>query len=178
MPLTFSSKIDVNDLLKYNFYQNYRSVGGLLFVVFAAIMFAAGISEMLSGRPFATICGYFIIGIGLLAWTPFKLKLIAPRIYALSPVLQEPLTYTLDEDGITLHTDVVLSEPTVTTGDPQTEKVSWDMIYKVVTTKSSLLIYTNRKNAWIIPLRNITKEYPKIKEICEAKLDRHRCKIK
>ncbi len=177
MPLTFSSKIEVKDLLRYNFYQNYRSAGGLLFVVFAAIMIAAGISEVMSQRPVMSV-GYFLFGFFLLAWTPFKLNLVAPRIYELSPVLQNPLEYTLDEDGITLHTDVELSEPTVTTDDPQTEKVSWNDIYKVVSTKNNLLIYTNRKNAWIIPLRNIVDEYPKIKEICAAKLDVHRCRLK
>ncbi len=177
MPLTFSSKIEVKDLLRYNFYQNYRSAGGLMFIVFAFVMFAAGMSELHSGQAVMSV-GYFIFGAFLLLWTPFKLHLIAPRIYALSPVLQNPLEYTLDENGSTLHTDVELNEPTVTTEDPQTEKVSWSDIYKVVETKNNLLIYTNRKNAWIIPLRNIEKEYPKIKEICRMKLDAHRCKLK
>ena len=178
MPLKFSSKIEVKDLLRYNFYQNYRSAGGLLFVVCGLIMIAAGISEVRSGRPIVLASGYFIFGIFLLAWTPFKLNVVAPRIYALSPVLQNPLEYTLDEEGITLHTNVELKEPTVTTNDPQTEKVGWADIYKVVSTKNNLLIYTNRKNAWIVPLRNIEKEYPQIKEICKAKLEPHRCRLK
>ncbi len=178
MPLTFSSKIEVKDLLRYNFYQNYRSPGGLMFIVFAFIMIAAGMSELHDGHGLLLSSGYFAFGIFLLAWTPFKLYLIAPRIYALSPVLQNPLEYTLDEDGITLHTDVELQEPTVTTKDPQTEKVGWGDIYKVVETSHNLLIYTNRKNAWIIPLRNIENEYPAIKDICRSKLDAHRCKFK
>ncbi len=177
MPFTFTTRIDVKDLLRYNYYQNYRSVGGILFIVFAFIALMAGIAEVRSGRPTSSI-GYFIIAVGLVAWTPFKLQLVAPRIYALSPVLQNPLQYTLDKDGITLHTDLELTEPTSTTDDPQTEKVSWDQIYKVVTTANNLLIYTNRKAAWIIPLRTITEEYPQIKEIMTSQLDRHRCRMK
>lgn len=177
MPFTFTTKIEVKDLMRYNYYQNYRSVGGLLFIVFAAVAVLAGISEVQSGRGASSI-GYYLIAAGLVAWTPFKLQLVGPRIYALSPVLQNPLTYTLDKDGITLHTDLKLDEPTATTGDPQTEKVAWEQIYKVVTTKSNLLIYTNRKAAWIVPLRTIEADYPKIKAIFEENLDAHRCRLK
>ena len=70
----------------------------------------------------------------------------------MSDALKDVLHFEMREDGIAVTTDHETEEAVL----------PWDMIYKAVTTKHNILIYSKRVNAYIIPKAQATEEMPQI----------------
>ena len=52
------------------------------------------------------------------------------------------------------------------------------MIYKMISTKSNLLIYSSRVNAYVIPLAQLGGRYGEIKALAGRKLEKYRLRLK
>ena len=79
-----------------------------------------------------------------------------------------PLTYELKEDGIWISSPAA-EEPA---------ELPWEYIYKVANWKGYLLIYSNRVNAYIIPIEAIKAEYTNITDYIKAHVEDYKLKIK
>jgi hypothetical protein len=86
----------------------------------------------------------------------------------LQDVFQHPLTYELTETGI------LISSPTT----EQPAELPWEYIYKVSSWKEYLLIYSNRVNAYIIPMSDIENEYSSIKEYITNHVEDYKLQLK
>lgn len=53
----------------------------------------------------------------------------------------------------------------------------WDQIYKMVATKSNVLVYSTRINAYIIPREQLGEQYKDLAKIANEKLPKHRVKM-
>ncbi len=53
----------------------------------------------------------------------------------------------------------------------------WENVFKAVSTKDQLLIYSNKINAYILPLTQV-KDYEAIKKLMMKKLPDHRVSLK
>jgi len=71
----------------------------------------------------------------------------------------------LDENGFT-----------VSQGE-ESAKLPWDQIYKMVATKSNVLVYSTRINAYIIPREQLGEQYKELAKIANEKLPKHRVKM-
>ena len=60
----------------------------------------------------------------------------------------------------------------------QSADLEWKMIYKMVSTKSNLLIYSSRINAYVIPRQQLGEKYCELAEIAKEKLPKYRVKLK
>ena len=76
-----------------------------------------------------------------------------------------------------LHYEVTEEFIKVTQGKEHGE-LPWDMVYKIVSTKNMVLIYSSRVNAYIIPMPQIGDQYAAFCEVAEAKLEKFRLKLK
>ena len=54
----------------------------------------------------------------------------------------------------------------------------WDQIYKMVSTKNNVLVYSNRVNAYVIPRQQLGEKYRELAELAEGKLPKYRVKLK
>ena len=81
-------------------------------------------------------------------------------------VLSGVLHYEISEEGIK-----------VTSGDESGE-LPWNLVYQVLTRKNSVLIYSNRVNAYIIPKDQLGDKYDTLIEIAQKSLESYRLKIK
>ena len=82
-----------------------------------------------------------------------------------SEVLRGTLHYLVDEKGFT-----------VSQGE-ESANLPWDQIYKMVATKSNVLVYSTRINAYIIPREQLGEQYKDLAKIANEKLPKHRVKM-
>ena len=79
---------------------------------------------------------------------------------------RQSLHYCVDGEGIS-----------VTQGDADA-KLMWDQVYKMVSTKNNVLVYSNRVNAYVIPRQQLGEKYRELAEIAKEKLPKYRVKLK
>ena len=65
----------------------------------------------------------------------------------------------------------------MTQGDADA-KLMWDQVYKMVSTKNNVLVYSNRVNAYVIPRQQLGEKYRELAEIAKEKLPKYRVKLK
>lgn len=65
----------------------------------------------------------------------------------------------------------------MTQGDADA-KLMWNQVYKMVSTKNNVLVYSNRVNAYVIPRQQLGEEYCELAEIAKEKLPKYRVKLK
>ena len=53
----------------------------------------------------------------------------------------------------------------------------WDQVYKMVATKSNVLVYSTRINAYIIPREQLGDKYTELAKIANEKLPKYRVKM-
>lgn len=167
MPISFSVRLTDQDMYRFNMYHAYTSVQGILSVVVAVFIMLVTFftRQKLDGGE---IFMYLALAVIFLFYMPVTLKIRSKRQIALSEVLQSTLHYTLTEEGITVATEI----------SDETAILPWDMVYKVVSNRRQLLIYSNRVNAYVIPRECLEGKQDAVMEIFRQKLQDFRLHLK
>lgn len=167
MPIKFQVKLSDKDMYRFNMYHAYTSTQGILSIVVAiVILLVTYVCRDRLGTQNIVI--YLAFAAIFLFYMPVSLKMRSKRQIALSDVLQGVLTYELTEEGVVVATD---------TSD-ETATLPWDMIYKVVTNKHQLLIYSNRVNAYVVPLECIADQKDAVYGVFRDKVEDYRLHLK
>lgn len=151
-------KIGAGDLYDYMLKHAYSSASGLLGSAFGAvfIVFAFSTRQWL----------FLIFGIVLLLYLPWT-YFIKSRQQALSnPAFKQPLHYVLDENGLT-----------VSQGE-ENGTIAWTDMVKAVSTSRSIILYTSRVNATILPKSQMGDKKAAVIEIISIHMPPARVKIK
>lgn len=148
--ITFEAQISDKDLYSYNIHHAYTSMQGIFSIIVALLVLVVWLMRLSSLSLMYKVL-YPMIALMFLLYLPMNLKLKSKQQMT-QAVFMHPLTYTLQADGIQV------SSPTA----DEPALLPWDYIYKIVTWKGYLLIYSNRVNAYIIPLSQIESQYQDI----------------
>ena len=148
--ITFEAQISERDLYSYNIHHAYTSMQGIFSIIVALLLFVAWFMQLSSLSLMYKVL-YPVIAFMFLLYLPMTLKLKSKQQMT-QPVFMHPLTYTLQSHGIQV------SSPTA----DEPALLPWDYVYKIVTWRGYLLIYSNRINAYIIPLPQIEGQYQDI----------------
>ena len=168
----FRVQINDKDMYAFHMYHAYTSSQGWLSILFAVLAFGATVltwGDVSLGYSVA----YIVIGILFLVYMPVILRFRAKAQIAGSEVLQNPLYYRMEEQGI-----VVSIDENEEQDEEKQAILPWQSIYKVVTTKEELFVFSNRVNAYVIPKREIADCYPEIRDVLEEHLEAHRRSLK
>ncbi|MFG6384706.1 MAG: YcxB family protein [Lachnospiraceae bacterium] len=164
MSVEFDIRITEKDMFRFNLYHAYHGFQGIVatlvgiwVLVMAAITF--GKVEVMY-----TIL-YIVFGIVFLIYVPGSLYLRSKNQIQSSEVLKQTLHYIIDDAGV--H---------VSQGE-QTADLEWKQIYKIVSTKSNLLIYSSRINAYVIPREAVKGQYETIVGLAINHLESYRLKL-
>ena len=161
----FDIKLTEKDLYSFNIYQTYHGVHGIFSILIATLVFVMAVVSGKNGElGYAAL--YVVVGILLLIYVPASLKLRVKQTMKTNKVLSGVLHYEISEEGIK-----------VTSGDESGE-LPWNLVYQVLTRKNSVLIYSNRVNAYIIPKDQLGDKYDTLIEIAKKSLESYRLKIK
>ena len=165
MKAEFNITLSCRDMYRFSMYHAYTGSQGVISILIAILCFVVSVWTYGSVTLTYTIL-YAVFGVLFLVYIPVNLYLHSKRQFLKSEVLQNPLHYVIDEDGV--HTSQ----------NGETAELPWEQIYKMISTKRSVLIYSSRVNAYIIPKEQVLGEYDMIRTLAQEKLPGYRCRMK
>lgn len=165
MPIEFDVKLEVKDMYRFSMYHTYTGFQGILSIVIG--LFAFIYAGMTAGKVSLTYTLiYILFGVVFLIYMPVSVYMNSKRQILMSDVLKNTLHYALDEDGIT------------TAQGEQTAQLPWKQIYKIVETKSNILVYSSRRNAYVIPQSAVIDKHDDMITLMQSKMEKFRIKVK
>ena len=165
MSVSFDVQLQAKDLYRFNMYQTYTGLQGFVSIILGILGFVmAGITFGEAEVPYTIM--YIVVGLLFWFYIPVSLWLRAKATMKTKKVLAGKLHYEVSEDSI--H---------VTQGEDCGE-LPWDAIYKVISNKKQILIYSSRINAYIIPREQIGDQYDSFCEVARKKLESFRLRLK
>lgn len=156
--INLSVKVEAGDLYDYMLMHSYNSPAGIVGSTFGAllIIFALATKQWI----------FIVLGMVMLLYLPWTLFLKSRTQLLNNPAFQEPLQYTLDEEGLT-----------VSQGEAQ-EKMAWEDMHKAVSTGRSIILYTSRVNATIFPKRQLGDQRVAVIEMISTHMPPSKVKIR
>ncbi len=164
MSAEFEVTITDKDMYRFNLYHAYHGFQGIAATMVGMWVFLMAAVTFGKLAVINTVL-YLVFGTVLLFYVPASLYLRSKRQIAVSNVLKQPLHYRFDDVGVHV------------SQDGQTADLEWKQIYKMVSTKSNLLVYSSRVNAYVIPRDAIREEYPTIVGLAVNHLEGYRLKL-
>jgi len=158
MELEFQTKMTANILYDYMLQHTYNSPAGIL---------GSGVGAVLVVAAFgAHNFLYFLGGLVLLLYLPCSLFIRSLKQMQSTPAFQQPLSYKISEEGIR-----------VSQGE-QSQLQKWENMYRAVSTKSSIIVYTSKINAWIFPRKDMGAMAPKVIEMISTHMPAGKVRIR
>ena len=165
MNIEFDIKLSPKDMYRFNMYQTYTGFHGWFSIIGSIIIFiVAGLTY--GGLETSYTVLYIAFGIIFLFYMPVTLWIRSKSAIAASPVLKGTLHYLVDEKGLT-----------VSQGE-ESACLPWEQIYKMVSNKYNVLVYSNRTNAYVIPHEQLGDNYAALAKLANEKLANYRVKMK
>lgn len=158
-------KITSQDMYRFHMYHMYTGFHGIVSIVVAIIAFVAAIATWGDVELTYSVL-YIVFGVVFLCYLPLTLLGRAKRQIAMSEVLQQSLHYSFDQEGV----HVAVGEETAT--------LPWQQVYKMVSTKHNVLIYSNRINAYIIPRAVLGDRYEDLRALAGKYLKKYQNRMK
>lgn len=166
MKVIFDIKVSAKDLFKFNMMQAYRGMQGFLSILLPILVFAYAFTSYGEVSIGSTLV-YIGIGILFLVYVPISLWLRVNKIVNdENNALSKSLHYEFEEDVIR-----------VSVGEESVE-FKWENIFQMKTSGDLLLVYTNRINAYILPLVQMGEGYEALSKLAHSKLEKYRIKMK
>lgn len=156
--LELNIKIEAGDLYDYMLMHSYNSPAGLVGSAFGALLIIFAIAS----RQWI----FIVLGLVMLLYLPWTLFLKSRSQALGNPSFQEPLHYTLDEEGLM-----------VSQGEAS-EKMAWGDMHKAVSTGRSIIVYTSRVNATIFPRRQLGSQQTAVIEMISTHMPPSKVKIR
>jgi len=165
MKVELNIKIDAKDLFNFNIRQAYKGMQGFLSILLPVLLFAYGVNSIGKVEIIYTFV-YFALGVVFLVYVPFSLWKRANKVVNdPNNALSKTLHYEFREDAIRV--DV----------DEQNVEFLWENIFMMKKSGKLLLVYTNRVNAYILPLEQVGEKYDELTALAKSKLEKYRIKL-
>ena len=173
LPYTFSVHVTAKDLRYFNLYSFYHRPMGFFVTLIGILMFFAAQWTYLNGGTLQDEIVMTLISLVVLLYVPLSLSLRAKGTIAANPIFSAPLHYSLEEEGLRFFTELDLGK-----GKTTESRLRWENVYKIVSTRHELLVFSNQINAFVIPLRDIAGKYDEIKKIFTEHVEDHKLELK
>ncbi len=166
MKVELDIKLTAQDLFKFNMRQAYKGMQGFLSILLPVLVFAYAISTFGQVSIGSTIV-YTGLGIMFLVYVPVSLWLrVKKLVNDPNNALSKTIHYEFMEDAIR----VSVEEENV--------EFQWENVFQMKGTKDMVLVYTNRINAYILPMEQVGEKYSQLSELAHSKLEKYRIKMK
>lgn len=156
--MAFDVKITSGILYDYMLHHTYTGPSGLVGNCLGALMV---VLFFYNGNTLALIGGLVV-----LAYTPWTLFLKSRQQMVRTASFKEPLHYELSDEGIR-----------VSQGE-ETLMLQWDGLYKAVSTRQSIIVYTSKVNACIFPKKDLDGQTAEVIRILSEHLPPAKVKIR
>lgn len=165
MKVSLDIKLTAKDLFRFNMNQAYKGMQGILSIILPILVFAYAVSTFGEVSIGSTIV-YVGLGVMFLVYVPVSLWLRTKKIINdPNNAISKTLHYDFEEDLIRVSVE------------QEQVEFKWENIYRLCTSGNLLLVYTNRINAYILPLEQVGEQYRPLSELAHKKLEQYRIKI-
>lgn len=165
MKVTLDIKLDAKDLFRFNMMQAYRGMQGVLSIILPILVFAYAVTSYGEVSIGSTLV-YVGLGIMFLVYVPVSLWMRSKKVVQdQNNALSKTLYYDFSEEGIKVSVET------------ESVEFKWENIFQMKTSGDLLLIYTNRINAYILPLEQVGEKYDALSQLAHAKLEKYRIKM-
>lgn len=161
----FDVNLTPDDMYRFNMYHTYHGFHGIFSIVMAILLTVFTVMNW--GKvnlTYSVICIFAILL--LLFFMPLNLKNHAKIQLKRYEALRNTQHFTVDERGVTISQN----------GEEAT--LEWKQVYKVVETKSNLLIYSTRVNAYVFPMRELGTHRDGVVALAKEHLKTYRLHVK
>lgn len=166
MKVVLDIKLEEKHLFEFNMKQAYKGMQGILSIMLPFLAFGYAVTTFGKVDIIYTIV-YAVLGIVFLFYVPVSLKMRVKKVINdPNNALSKTLHYEFEEDVIR----VSVEEESV--------EFQWKNIYQMKRTGDLVLVFTNRINAYILPVDQLGESYAKLSELAHAKLEKYRIKMK
>ena len=148
--MNFEVKMTSGILYNYLLRQNYYRFSGIIGITLGIALL---VCYFIFYNPWLIAAGAI-----MLLYPPWSLFTSAKKQMLLNPSFKKPLHYHFDDEGVKVSQENNVVE------------VPWELIFKVVVTKKTILIYTSPVNAWILPYQALGENADILKEMIKSKL--------
>ena len=133
----------------YHTYHSFAGIFGLVLSIIALVDLIINFNELSDqGKTILTIvAAWFLI------FEPLRMLVRSKSQMKLSKAYKKPLGYILSEAGITV------------SQDEESQTIEWNRLLKIVETKTQLLVYSNRINAFIFPKESVKEQLSDAREM-------------
>lgn len=165
MPVKFDIKLSSKDMFRFNMYQTYSGFQGWFSIILAAVIFGVAVKNYGTVETGMMVM-YIFLGVFSLIYIPLTLWLKSKSAINSSDVLKYTLHYEVDEKGFHVSQEEANAD------------LLWEQIYKMTATKSNVLVYSNRVNAYVIPREQLGDQYETLTKLAKEQLPKFRVKMK
>lgn len=162
-------KFDVKMTQKilYDFWMNhtYRSFSGWFSIIFGVAVIILAFVTMDTAESYMTVL-YIVFGLYFLLFQPITLYLRAAKQVKTNPMFMEILSYEVNDGGI------------ITTQKDQRAEIKWEQILKVTETKCSYLLYTGKRNSFVLPKESMGDKITVVEALIKKHIKPEQIKIK
>ena len=141
-------EVKMTQKVMYNFLMNhtYRSMTGISGVLFGVAALAI-LGVTYGNVPTWQSGAYLLFGVWFLLYLPVSLYTRAAKQVKLNPAFKKPITYIINEEGVT------------TMQEDKKAVIAWEDMMKVTETKLSLLAYTGKRYSFVLPKECMGGQY-------------------
>lgn len=159
------------DLYKFNIYYSYRRVSTWICNLLGLVAIGYGIWSISSGSITYCLC-YILLGCLIIFYSPISLISVSKRLVKAPSILSQKFEYIFCEGGV----KVAFVDPDKKDQNDAktTNYVKWNEIYKAVSRKDVLYIFTGPRRASILPYSELAGKDNQIKELLKSKLESHK----
>lgn len=150
------------DFFKQYTYTHFSGLFGPVFGVLTLVLCIRCI--LMEDYYYAVILGLFTYF--FLIAPPIALRKKAKDQLKKVPLFAKPFFYEFSETGLRIFQD------------KQSQEAAWEQIYKVIGNKNAVYVYTNQRNAWIVPNEALGTKRDVILEIIRKHVPEQKVKIK
>ena len=169
MEVRIDIKLKPEDMFRFHMYYAYHSSQGWMGILFGIVGVGAGLLTFGTLDLFYSVA-YIVLGIAFFVYIPvvYYFRFVrAGKQLKENKVMSNVLHYTLSGEGVTVETDV-------DTGGETKAMLPWKQVYKAVTAKGMLMIFSTRQNAYLLPKEQIGDRLPEVAELLKKHLPAHR----
>lgn len=152
-------QMDAQILYDYMLYHTYHGLAGILGTLVGLFMIVYFIGYQASVL-------YLIFGIVVILYLPVNLFMASKRQALTNEAFKQPLHYAFTEEGIE-----------VSQGE-SSDSLAWEHMRKAVSTAKSIIIYTSKVNATIIPRKACDGQATELISIIATHMSPQKVKIR
>lgn len=165
MTAEFDITMTVKAMRDYRFYHKYTRFAGIMELILGLFLIVFGIFTIGRTQVSYTLV-LIVIGSFFLIIMPLSMYFRAASTVKTNKRFKEPTHYVMSKDKMFL-----------SMGE-YSQDVSWDMIYKVKETKTSILIYFSAFGANVLPKDQLGDQLDTVKAIIKESMDPYKLYFK